>query len=454
METPDLISTCPSPSNSFEQCRCTPKDKEALVEEDKLPPQDRGIQAWLFLAASAMIEALVWGFAFSFGVFQSYYRTQDAFKDSKMVALIGTCATGVAYLSCPLTIVAMILLPGMTRWFSTIGLVIMSLSLATGSFATNVSHLVLSQGIAFGLGGCIAYSPSILFMPEWFVKRRGLAFGMVWAGSGLSGIVFPLLLEKLLSRFGFQTTLRILSVLVFVLAGPFLYFHKPRIPINASRRLTFRFLFNKVFVVYQAGNIFEALGFFLPALYLPIFAQAIGTSTFFSSFTVTAFNLASIFGSVSMGFLSDRFHVQNCILIATVGAAVSIFLLWGFSVNIQVLLLFSITYGLFAGSYSATWSGMINEIQRVDPNSDPTIIFSFIALGRGIGNVVSGPFSEALLEADSWKGHAWGAYGSGFGLLIQNKPGEDVVFGAVVVASVIFHAVFPSSSTSINPTHR
>ncbi|KAJ5191407.1 MFS monocarboxylate transporter [Penicillium cinerascens] len=408
-----------------------------IPAEEKLPPQDGGIQAWLFLAACAMIEALVWGLAFSFGVFQSYYRTQEAFKDSRMVALIGTCATGVAYLSCPLTIVAMILLPRMTRWFSTIGLVIMSLSLAMGSFATNVTHLVLSQGVAFGFGGCIAYSPSILFMPEWFVKRRGLAFGMVWAGSGLSGIVFPPLLEKLLSRFGFQTTLRILSVLVFVLAGPFLYSHKPRIPIRASRRLTFRFLLDKVFIFYQVGNTFEALGFFLPALYLPTFARTIGASEFLSSFTVTAFNLASIFGSVFMGFLCDRYHVQNCIAIATVGAAVSIFLLWGFSITIPVLLVFSVAYGLFAGSYSATWSGMINEVQRVDPTSDPTIIFSFIAFGRGIGNVVSGPFSEALLEADSWKGRAWGAYGSGFGLLIV-CTGITAVLGGLCLVMRLF----------------
>lgn len=32
-----------------------------IPAEDKLPPQDGGIQAWLFLAACAMIEALVWG---------------------------------------------------------------------------------------------------------------------------------------------------------------------------------------------------------------------------------------------------------------------------------------------------------------------------------------------------------------------------------------------------------
>lgn len=54
----------------------------------------------------------------------------------------------------------------------------------------------------------------------------------------------------------------------------------------------------------------------------------------------------------------------------------------------------------------------------MDKSADATIIFSAIAFGRGIGNVVSGPFSEMLLNVDNWKGHARGAYGSGFGLII------------------------------------
>lgn len=33
------------------------------------------------------------GFAFAFGVFQKYYHAHGAFKDSSMVAVIGTCAT-------------------------------------------------------------------------------------------------------------------------------------------------------------------------------------------------------------------------------------------------------------------------------------------------------------------------------------------------------------------------
>ncbi|KAJ5257157.1 hypothetical protein N7478_013261 [Penicillium angulare] len=69
------------------------EDEKNLCNQNSLPPIDGGFQAWMFLAASTMVEALVWGFAFSFGVFESYYRDNDQIKGSSMVAVIGTCAT-------------------------------------------------------------------------------------------------------------------------------------------------------------------------------------------------------------------------------------------------------------------------------------------------------------------------------------------------------------------------
>ncbi|KAJ5040204.1 hypothetical protein NUH16_010006 [Penicillium rubens] len=155
-------------------------DSRIILDDEKLPPVDGGVQAWLFLMASAMLEALVWGYAFAFGIFQDYYSTHKPFEGSENIAVIGTCAMGLAYLIAPLAIVLMILVPKIARWVSTIGVVIMCLSLALSSFSTNVMHLILSQGIGFGIGGCFAYTPTILFMSEWFEKRKGLAFGIVW----------------------------------------------------------------------------------------------------------------------------------------------------------------------------------------------------------------------------------------------------------------------------------
>lgn len=57
-----------------------------------VPPIDHGKDAWFFLAACFVMEALVWGFAFTYGVFQDYYSTLPMFQNSNNIAIIGTCA--------------------------------------------------------------------------------------------------------------------------------------------------------------------------------------------------------------------------------------------------------------------------------------------------------------------------------------------------------------------------
>ena len=86
----------------------------------------------------------------------------------------------MAYLPTTIIIAVMFMFPRARRWFSTAGFVLMSLALGLGSFSQNATHLVMSQGVAYGIGGCLAYTPSILFMSDWFVKKKGLAFGIVW----------------------------------------------------------------------------------------------------------------------------------------------------------------------------------------------------------------------------------------------------------------------------------
>ncbi|KAJ5605426.1 Major facilitator superfamily domain general substrate transporter [Penicillium lagena] len=425
-----LEAQCSEPSDQQ-------SDRKINPEQTGLPPIDGGIHAWLFLTASAVLEAIVWGYAFAFGIFQDYYSTHEPFQGSENIAVIGTCAMGIAYLIAPLAIVIMILVPWIARWVSTMGVVIMCLSLALSSYSTNVTHLILSQGIAFGTGGCLCYTPSILFMAEWFDKRKGLAFGLVWAGSGLSGIIFPLALQWLLDQYGIETTLRASAVALFVLALPFLYFHRPRLPITESachHRLNFHFLYNKVYLIYQLGNTLEALGFFLPTLYLPTYARSLGANDFLSSLTVTLVNLASVFGCVFVGFLSDRYHVTTCLMLSTFGTVVSVFFVWGFATSIPPLYVFCVAYGLLAGGFSSTWSGISQEIQRANPSADATVIFPFMETGRGIGNVASGPLSEALLKADVWKGRAWGAYGSGYGTLVVCTGVTALMGGICVVA--------------------
>ena len=81
-----------------------------------------------------------------------------------------------------------------------------------------------------------------------------------------------------------------------------------------------------------------------------------------------------------------------------------------------MLFTFSITFGIFAGGYVATWTGCALEVQKSTPNTDVASINGFMAAGRGFGCVLGGPISEALLSLGALE--AKGAYGSKFGVLI------------------------------------
>ncbi|KAL1963328.1 hypothetical protein VTN77DRAFT_8449 [Rasamsonia byssochlamydoides] len=396
-------------------------DHNSRSNEAQLPPVDGGKDAWLFLGACFIIEALVWGFTFAFGIFQDYYSTHEPFKGSGNIAVIGTCAMGVSYILAPLAFALLLALPQFRRWATPVGFVIMCLSLALSSFSTNTTHLIISQGIAYGVGANIGYAPTIIFMDEWFVKKKGLAFGTMWAGTGLSGVVLPITLQWLLNTYGFKTTLRIWSIVMCVLSAPLIHFVKPRLPIAQSssfRPFDLRFLYDRTFLIYQLGNVIQALGYFLPTIYLPSYARALGANNVTASLTVILFNLASVFGCIIMGSLTDRYHATTCILVSTVGSALAVFLIWGFSASLAPLYVFCLAYGIFAGSFTSTWPAVTNDVSKRNPLADTSIILGFLETGRGIGNVASGPLSDALLNGYLWKNAVGGGYGTGYGTLI------------------------------------
>ncbi|KAI0024301.1 MFS general substrate transporter [Xylariomycetidae sp. FL0641] len=292
-------------------------------------------------------------------------------------------------------------------------------------------------------------------MDEWFVKRKGFAYGIMWSGTGLAGVVLPLLMEHLLARYGFRTTLRLWAGLLFGLTAPLAWFVKPRLPASGATRARpfpdLRFARRAPFLLYQAANVAEAAGFFLPGLYLPGYARAaMGAGPLAAAATVLALNVASVAGCVAMGALVDRLHVTTCILASTAGATAACLLLWGLAPALPGLYAFAVLYGLFAGSFTSAWPGIMSEVARKGQDDhhhhhhhhhhhnsnnssssngagdgsagytcDPSMVFGLLAAGRGVGNVVSGPLSESLVKGLPWQGStgAYG-YGSGYGGLI------------------------------------
>jgi MFS family permease len=323
------------------------------------------------------------------------------------------------YLNLPVIFAVLKYFPRSRIWATPAGLVVMCLALGLGSLSDTVPHLIITQGVLYAIGGGFAWTPILFLIEEWWVRRRGFAFGVMLAGQGMSGAILPVVLEWLLHAYGFRTTLRVCALSFVALNFPVLFFFKPRLPLSQtsqSRGFDLSFWTCSNYLILQSANMIQSLGYFLPTTYLPTYARSLGASSLESVVTVILLNGAAAGGCLCMGAAVDRYHVTTCLLVSAIGSTLGVFLLWGFATSLAPLYIFSFVYGAFAGCNSTAWSAIIRDTKEKKPGADSGMVFACLSAGKGVGNLCSGPLSEALIHAGTWRTGM--AYGSRYGALI------------------------------------
>lgn len=78
----------------------------------------------------------------------------------------------------------------------------MSLGFGLASLSSQVWHLLLTQGLLYGIGSSMLYFPILSAAPEYFTAHRGSAMGFILSGSGIGGLVFSPVIRALLEGVG------------------------------------------------------------------------------------------------------------------------------------------------------------------------------------------------------------------------------------------------------------
>src|SRR5437762_10292394 len=102
-----------------------------------------------------------------------------------------------------------------------LGVALMGGGLLLAPLTTQPWHLYLTIGVMVGAGSvCLGYSGQSLFLPNWFIRRRGLAIGMALAGVGIGSVTLLPWVQFMIEQIGWRNACTAMGILILVALSP------------------------------------------------------------------------------------------------------------------------------------------------------------------------------------------------------------------------------------------
>ncbi|HEX7785824.1 MAG TPA: MFS transporter [Methylomirabilota bacterium] len=102
-----------------------------------------------------------------------------------------------------------------------LGVLLIGTGLLLATQVTQPWHLYATLGVMVGGGSvCLGYTGQSLFLPDWFVRRRGLAMSLAFSGVGVGSMIILPWVQLLIGRSGWRAACWALGLLVLLLLVP------------------------------------------------------------------------------------------------------------------------------------------------------------------------------------------------------------------------------------------
>jgi len=374
---------------------------------------------WIILAISFAAMAIAYGARNSFSVF--YVVILDEFGWSRAsTAGIFSLNVVVYGITAPFA-GALVDRFGPKKVLLT-GAIILALATALCSMVNTIAHFYLLFGLVGAIGtGLTGYPANAAVLPHWFVRRRGMAFGIFTSGFGLSFLTVSLV-QYFITKFGWRMSFILLGILVAVILLPLIALfshHRPQDiglfpdgtrPLEKVKRssdcvkgpmvggeewASINWSLRKAMRTYQFWFLFFAtfciFGFVetLVVVHQVALMRDVGFSTTFVTLIVLLWGIMIALGNLG-GFLSDKIGREKTFAIGCLASILGLFmlLLLEQSHDSWILYLYAVSFGLGMGMTGpALGAASADMFQGRHFGS----INGFLALGFGLGGII-GPW--------------------------------------------------------------
>ncbi|KAL4954125.1 major facilitator superfamily domain-containing protein [Aspergillus filifer] len=359
------------------------------------PPPNGGLIAWLHVAGGFMLFFNTWGMLNTFGVFQTYYESGALFqKSSSDISWIGSIQAFM------LLVVGFVTGPIYDRGYLTPLLIVGAFGIVFGTMMLSICkeywQVLLAQGFCVGMGAGCLFVPCVAILPTYFSSKLGAALGLAVSGSSLGGIIYPIVLHRLIEPLGFGWAVRIIGFIALGTLSLPVVIMKQRVKPPKARALVDLTAFTDMpYMTLVLAGFFAFMGLFVLFFYISYVASARQlTSPDMAFYLVPILNAASCFGRTIPNAMADKFGPFN--LIAPCCMIVGVLILCLISVTNQAGM---IVIAIFSGFFSGALIGL-PPLCFVALTEDKSKIGTRIGMGFGMmafGVLAGGPGAGDIL---------------------------------------------------------
>lgn len=295
------------------------------------------------------------------------------------------------------------------------------------SACSNLWQLVLAQGLCIGVGtGCLAIL-SVGVPSMWFDTRLPLANGLAACGSGVGGVLFPIVFRRLNAAVGFGWAVRVIGFIALATLGfANVTMRMPpdvrsqsadmEAPPGKSRKRQHRALYDPTaireapYCLFVFGCFTVFLGLYVPYFYLPSYATGLLTSTgrgthLTGDDLLSILNAVSIVGRILFGFLAITIGPQNLIVFVAGCSSIVTFSFMSADSTVAGLIVLVCLYGFLTGAFFALQPSVFVSLSSHKPHLIGTrfgMAFTVMSFGMLFGTPIAG----VLMRADGFSS-AW-----------------------------------------------
>lgn len=362
------------------------------------PAPDGGRQAWLVVLGTSLAFFSSWGVLNAYGAFQAYYST-GLLKSAptSTITLIGSMQLFVIYGVGPLVGkitdaygVAVVMPLGSS-------LVVLSLLLLSFCQQDQVYQVFLTHGVLFGLGSACVFTPSFTCVGQHFSSRRSYALSIAGAAASLGGMLFPIILQQLITKIGFPWAVRTIALCTIPCLATSCLTVKTWLPpsrdLSLRSAVDFRGFRSLNYALAAVGSFLVFLVIFIPFFFINTYGYAHGVQPEISGYLVTIINAFTIPARIIPGLLADYFGVLPVLVPSILMTGVLVLGMWTFSTGAAAIFAFACLYGLLSGSFTVLLPSYIAQIvPRESFGARLGSVYMAAAIANLIGPTVAGSF--------------------------------------------------------------